>query len=137
MLKAVFFCSRSKAESEPSRTDWAVISISKWGVEVLQFIPGWHAILRLEFHDIEQEMPGEPWVLFSEDQAKQVIGYVRSRASEVTGIMVHCRAGVSRSAAMAKWIADEFELPFDHDYSLYNRHVYTLLHRISKGAIDE
>jgi len=46
---------------------------------------------------------------------------------EVEGVLVHCHAGISRSAAVAKWIAEKYELPYPERYMLYNKHVYRTL----------
>ncbi len=127
-LKSVIFMGRIEAAAEPARPDWAVISLSEWGAGPAKLKEGWQAVLRLEFHDIEQEVPGEPYDLFSEDQARQIIEFVQNaRSSGVTGVLVHCRAGISRSAAVAKWIAGKYGLPFPEDYDSYNKYVYRLL----------
>lgn len=126
-LEQVQFCSRKEAEAMPARHDWSVISItepiSAFGQAKLQ--PGWHYILRLEFHDIDQEE--EPYQLMTPEMAYNIVTFVREMAQEARGILVHCNAGVSRSAAMAMWIAEEFDLPFIRGYQLHNRHVYRLL----------
>ncbi|QKE38982.1 hypothetical protein [Ferrovum myxofaciens] len=127
-LKTVIFMGRIEAEAEPARSDWAVISLSEWGSETAKLKDGWYAVLRQEFHDIDQEMPDEPYVLFSEDQAREMIRFVETvEANGIDGILVHCRAGISRSAAVAKWIAGRYDLPFPEGYSLYNKHVFRVL----------
>ena len=133
-LEHTIFCSRKKAEARPGWSDWAVISISEpepsntllYGPAQLQ--TGWGQILRLEFHDIDE--PEEPYILFTEKQAREIIQFVREcdePDSGITGILVHCRAGISRSAAISMWIAEKYELPFAHGYSLYNKRVYQIL----------
>jgi predicted protein tyrosine phosphatase len=130
-LKTVIFMGRIEAEAEPARSDWAVISLSEWGAEPARLKDGWQSILRLEFHDIEQEVPDEPYDLFSEDQAREIVQFVQdAQANGAVGVLVHCRAGISRSAAVAKWIAAAHGLPFNEQYSLYNRHVYQLLRKL-------
>jgi predicted protein tyrosine phosphatase len=127
-LKSVIFMGRVEAAAEPARPDWAVISLSEWGAEPAKLKDGWQAILRMEFHDIEELVPDEPYDLFSEDQARQIIEFVADmNAYGVVGVLVHCRAGISRSAAVAKWIAGKYGLPFPESYSLYNKHVFKLL----------
>jgi protein-tyrosine phosphatase len=90
-------------------------------------MPGWHAVHRLEFHDIEVEMPDEPFDLMSEQQAQDLVKFVHSIVSDVEGIIVHCRAGISRSATVAKWIAEVYGIKFNYAYDRYNMHVYKLL----------
>jgi predicted protein tyrosine phosphatase len=119
---------RIEAEAEPARPDWVVISLSEWGAAPAKLKEGWGDVLRMEFHDIEKEVPDEPYDLFSEGQAREIVQFVQNaHTSGATGILVHCRAGISRSAAVAKWIAEQHGLPFNEQYSLYNRHVFKLL----------
>ncbi len=132
-LKTVIFMGRIEAAAEPARPDWAVISLSEWGAEPAKLKDGWQAILRMEFHDIEELVPDEPYDLFSEDQARQIIEFVADmNACGAGGVLVHCRAGISRSAAVAKWIAGSYGLPFPEGYGLYNKHVYQVL--VSAGS---
>lgn len=127
MLKQVQFCSRKDIEAMPARHNWAVISITE---PVSAFGParlreGWQLVLRLEFHDIDVDE--EPYVMMTEEMAKHIVDFVRDMAQEVEGFLVHCNAGVSRSAAVAMWIAEEFDLPFNRSYQLHNKHVYKML----------
>lgn len=125
-LKHVIFTSREAAEEKAGWSNWAVISISEPDCYPANLKEGWRGILRLEFHDIDRHE--EPYVLFSEQQARDIISFVsRCQAGEAKGIVVHCKAGISRSAAVAKWIADRYGLTFPEGYSLYNKHVYRVL----------
>jgi hypothetical protein len=47
-----------------------------------------------------------PYILFDEDMARQVMGFVRGlhELPEPVNLFVHCMAGVSRSAAVAYWV---------------------------------
>ena len=125
MLKRVIFMGRIEAELEPARHDWVVISLSEWGAEPAKLRDGWRDVLRQEFHDID--VPQEPYDLFTPDQALEIIQFVDAHAGNSRGILVHCRAGISRSAAVAKWIALKYGLPFPDGYALYNKHVFRLL----------
>jgi len=124
-LKTVIFTGRDQAEASAPWAHWAVISISGLNPAVLK--DGWHSVLKLEFDDIDT--PEEPYILFSDSQANRIIDFVEEvRAShEVEGILVHCQAGISRSAAVAKWIAEKYGLSFPGKYMLYNKHVYRTL----------
>jgi len=124
-LKNVIFTGRDQAEASVGWSHWAVISISGLNPAVLK--EGWHSLLRLEFDDIDVEE--EPYILFCESQAEKIIDFVeKARDSQkVEGILVHCQAGISRSAAVAKWIAERYQLPFPSKYMLYNKHVYRVL----------
>jgi predicted protein tyrosine phosphatase len=133
-LETVIFMGRIEAETELAKPDWVVISLSEWGVEPAKLKEGWHSILRLEFHDIDE--PQEPYDLFNEDQARRIIQFVEAHAGNSQGILVHCRAGISRSAAVAKWIAEQYGLPFNEQYSLYNKHVYRVLRQAGHQRIS-
>ena len=89
---------------------------------------GWFAICRQSFHDVDPDKGCiVPHVLMTTHNALSIVEFVHRVAPDVDGIMVHCKAGISRSAAVAKWIAEKYELPLEHRYESYNRHVYRLL----------
>jgi protein-tyrosine phosphatase len=68
----------------------------------------------------------------SATHALDIVDFVHTIAPHVEGIMVHCKGGVSRSAAVAKWIANTFKLPFNHDYTAYNKYVYHQLNEANE-----
>ena len=129
-LRKVVFVSRQDAEDKYGSMNWAVISISDPFHYPAMLKSGWHDVLRLEFHDIEEE--SKPRILFSVQDAHSIVVFVdQVNACECDGILVHCKAGISRSAAIAKWIAKKYHLPFNHNYSQYNRHMYTTLCQVA------
>lgn len=86
----------------------------------------WGSVLRLWFDDVDK--PWQNYVLFTETQADEVILWLKQHEDEFKGVLVHCAQGVSRSAAMARFIAKAYDLPFDEDEGcMYNRHVFNLL----------
>ncbi len=126
MLKHVIFTSQQSACSRPAWSNWAVISITDSGTDDSRLLSGWHNILRLVFDDIDHD-DGE-YVLCSEFHARAIIEFVeRCNDEKVEGILVHCRAGISRSAAVAKWISERYGMTFPVEYDQYNKHVYTTL----------
>jgi len=129
-LKNVVFTGRDQAEASIGWPHWAVISITAEKPAALR--EGWHSILRLEFDDID--MVGDfdaaaPYILFNDTHANKIIEFAKAvrDSHKVEGILVHCQAGISRSAAVAKWIAEQYQLPFAESYALYNKHVYRVL----------
>lgn len=125
-LKNVMFTGREQAESRHGWPDWAIISISEPDYYPANLQPGWHSVLRLEFDDIVETR--DPYVLFTHQQARVIIEFVREcHIRSCEGILVHCKAGVSRSAAVAKWVSEKHHLAFPAGYDLYNRHVYAVL----------
>jgi protein-tyrosine phosphatase len=129
MLKHVMFVNQNAAENNVGMPNWAVISITDVELkETAKIKQGWYAVHRSKFLDADLKSHlYENEVLMTEDQALEIVDYVHSIAPHVEGIIVHCRGGVSRSAAVAKWISMTFNLPFNHQYSLFNTHVYDQL----------
>lgn len=125
-LKHVIFTGRDQAEASHGWGHWVVISITQPG-ETVALKEGWHSVLRLHFHDID--VPEEPYTLFGDRHANEIIDFLEGVAEtgEIEGILVHCQAGISRSAAVAKWVAERYDLSFPGQYMLYNKHVYRAL----------
>lgn len=124
-IKHVLFTSQRAFEAKAPWSDWAVISINNSETST-QIQAGWWDVLRLEFDDIVEYE--EPYRLFSEGQARQIIEFVmHCHAEETEGLIVQCNAGVSRSAAVAKWISEKYGLGFPFNYEKYNKYVYRLL----------
>lgn len=129
MLKKVMFVSRPVAEKMPGWADGVIISITEPEAGEAALMQGWHAVHRVVFHDTE---PGKVnrakvVVMMTEAHAIDIARFVRAVAPDVKTIVVHCKGGISRSAAVAKWIAEAYSLPFDHRYSSFNKHVHRLL----------
>lgn len=89
------------------------------------------SVLRLEFHDISEFLE-ERYILFSSAQAIEIINWIESIPANET-IIVHCEAGISRSAAVAKFIIDTYNYTLEPDrfcipdFSLMNTYVYETL----------
>jgi hypothetical protein len=127
MLNKVMFVGRATAENTAGLEHWAIISITEPDSipGEAQLLAGWHAIHRVAFHDIDRTSIG--YQLMTIEDAQSIVEFVHAHAENVEGFVVHCKAGISRSAGVAKWIAHAFDLPFNHDYALYNHYVYSLL----------
>lgn len=69
-----------------------------------------------------------------DEQAQAIVNFVKKMATDVDGIMVHCRAGINRSATVVKWISGEYELPFNANHEKYNAFVYRLLELAAIGS---
>jgi hypothetical protein len=134
MVTKVIFVGRATAETTPGWGDWAVVSITEPGFPgEAKLLPGWHSVCRVHFHDVDPAIPcGEPHTLMNEADAQKITQFVREVAPGVDGILVHCKAGVSRSAAVAKWISKQFDVPFNHAYDRYNKFVYDMLVKADK-----
>ena len=127
MISRIIFVSRIAAENTIGWGNWAVISISEPNSSFgeAKLLDGWFAVHRACFHDVDPARPcGEPHVLMNERHARDIVAFIHEVAPNIEGILVHCKAGVSRSAAVAKWIADTY---FPRKYDAYNRYVYAKL----------
>ena len=132
MINKVMFVGKFTAETIGPFEDWAVISIGESDMKAPQIKDGWHDVLRLFFHDVNPDKVVDltntyKYVGMSESQANQIVEFVNRVAPNVDGILVHCKAGISRSAAVAEWIAKRYELPFDYSYPNSNSYVLRLI----------
>lgn len=86
----------------------------------------------LPIHCDDTETPCAGLAMFDVEQALAIIG-VASMLEEDSRLLVHCQAGMSRSAAVAKWFADRMGYTLEiHPEGVgtaqhYNRHVYRTL----------
>jgi len=97
------------------KTPHAIISITDPDSDLPSFAPNENrlGILSLRFYDLDDisdQMEPKDAVeylaqfgdgLFKDDQAAQIVEFVEGMKGKVKGILVHCHAGVSRSAAVA------------------------------------
>ena len=91
----------------------------------------WHKVLEQRFHDIDPSNCSsaflDQYIPFSPKQAEEVIEFLLQVEEEADEVWTHCEAGISRSAGAAKYIAYAYNSYFPETYSLYNKHVYSLL----------
>ena len=71
-------------------------------------------VLEISFYDVEEEICG--YKPISDDEAKTILGFIRNNKDNI--FCVHCAAGQSRSAGVAKAI--ECITLFNGDMYLYN-----------------
>jgi len=133
------FTSREEAETTQSDFCSAVISITNPEAKPADIGSGWFDILRVQFHDIDLCKPISAHLRadilrkyspMTEEQATTVVQFVARMFATggVEGFLIHCEAGISRSAAVAKWIADRYRLPpLGPVVQYHNRHVYQML----------
>lgn len=130
--------SREEAEDTTPDLSQALISITDPKSRPADIKRGWYSVLAIQFHDIDMTKQISPFLradilnsftIMTREQAQSVVGFVEMvRADGVTGIVCHCEAGISRSAAVAKWIADHYHLPpLGPAVRAHNRYVYQLL----------
>jgi predicted protein tyrosine phosphatase len=110
----------------------ALISITCPNSDFPQIIPGWEAVLQLQFDDIKDpELAIHGYKLFSKEQATQVLDFVFTNKPHY--LFINCDAGISRSAGVAVAIHEIVNGGYignQHRYSLHNRYVTsTILNR--------
>jgi predicted protein tyrosine phosphatase len=109
VIRSVDFASQAEAELLPGcpfQMDVAMISIATPGGFEPALLADFKHILKLEFHDVEDG--ADPWVVFDDKHASQVIEFVKRLhgADEEWDVIVHCKAGLSRSPAVALCVAE-------------------------------
>lgn len=118
---------------ERCQTPSYVISIKEPGVkpeDEWKFSCEHKSVLTLRFDDIEQYVAGHR--LFYLSDAVQILEWIK-QVPEGEVVLVHCHAGVSRSAAVAKFLCDHkgYALLLDKwcngNMDRYNGHVYGTL----------
>jgi len=82
-LQKVIYTDQQSAEDIPGFDDWAIVSITEPDWYPAKLKDGWHDILRLEFHDID--LYTEPYVLFNQQQARDIIRFVGKMPSRCSG----------------------------------------------------
>lgn len=98
-----------------------------------------HNHLRIRCHDITDYISG--YTLFDHIMANKILNFVNQLDSNAH-LVIHCEAGISRSAAVAKFLIDKknfkHEPLFDKqiDFSCYNSHVYGTLNRTALGELN-
>jgi predicted protein tyrosine phosphatase len=129
-LKKVMFISKRDVETVDLKPEAgskvALISIHCPGDDLPILKGTWNDVLHLEFHDLDRVVD-EKYTLFSEDDAQRIIDFVARVARSIVTLVVNCDAGISRSAGVAKAIAEVYDLEFNHAYPLYNKRVYRIL----------
>jgi hypothetical protein len=94
----------------------------------------WKAVLRLEYDDRDPGLMNAADVkhyrLFNEDDAVKILKFLKQHQDDTLHAICHCEAGISRSAAVAKFIARIYNLDFPPSYDVYNRHVFSTLLRV-------
>ncbi len=153
MLKSVCFISRRAVENHLKPTpDIAIISIKDPDGKPVR-LPRGVSSTRLEFHDLYEEALNLPvgafpdaitpplavfhanFILPDTHHAWQIIRFIRLQAEKPNPIdlIVHCEAGISRSAAVAMFVADRYAVPIDQanpDTSCANKRLLRLLNKI-------
>lgn len=158
MLKTVAFISQQSMENHACpHAGTAVISITCPGDEPANIKEGFYSVLRLQFDDLYEEALNEKvgdvpdigigggrvlWhnlTLPDASHARQIIDFVNALAGNdrCPHLIVHCHAGISRSAAVAQFVADKYNAEIDQanpDTSCANARLLRLLNKIDAAG---
>ena len=139
-LQRVLFVSQRQAEvMRPPRRS-ALISITDPRKPEAALLEGWSEVLRLKFDDVDPvTFPGQDTHLsvITSSQVAAIAAFVATHSKVSIRLVVHCRHGVSRSAAVAKAAAESLGVPFPPDYDEYNQFVYLSLRKVIRHAVTE
>ena len=104
----------------------AMISITGTGDARVVLKRGWRHVLRVTFDDIEK--PRFAWELFSDEHADRILDFLDKVETKVDHVVVHCRLGMSRAPAIARYISQRYDLSNGFDnHMTFNRHVFKVL----------
>jgi hypothetical protein len=126
-LGRVLFVSQPRAEMMRPPGNCALISITDPGKAPASLREGWTAVLRIAFDDIDPVSYPDDYEGLREvstEQAAQMADFCLAHAFRCRRLVVHCRYGVSRSAAVAKALCEFTGLWFPKDYEDHNDLVY-------------
>ena len=139
MINRVLFVSQRQAVAMNPPDAAVLISITDFNKPQVSFKEGWGQILRVSFDDVDLlTFPSADSHLhnISALQVAEICGFAASISKETRRIIVHCRHGISRSAAVAKAIAEAAEMNFPADYQEYNHFVFEALRGPLKSAFQ-
>lgn len=132
MIHSIHFLSQRQAEKIVGRPDLILVSIrTRHSAPRLHGAFGGMLPLCFDDYDPDQDGPDSAQDTFSPEQAEELkqwlVPYLRSE--EVFTLLVHCHAGVSRSAAVAWWAHQSHGIPLATTFTAgyLNRHVLRTL----------
>ena len=133
----VLILSETRARAyEPSGRE-VCISVTDPGKPEARLSSRFLAILRLAFTDIAEPVE-DPWhVVFTPGHATEIVQFIQ-KWSDVTRVVIHCRAGLSRSPGIAMGLCDLFSWPLgelEREHPLCNKWVRRELARVGREVI--
>jgi predicted protein tyrosine phosphatase len=124
----------------PGDPNAVMVSINDPGFEPARLADGFAAVLRVAFWDVPGEQPivGELngqrlcFAPITEEQAGDIVEFIARWHELPDGpeiLLVHCRAGISRSAALARYAAQRYRLELAQTAEFANPEVLRKLRR--------
>ena len=129
-IQSLEFLSVDEAQAFVPKLQTAAISILTPGRAAAQLHRDIVDVLRLYFHDGVPQGTGPRKVeLFSTEQAQAVIDFLRHHNAKPhpQHLLIHCEAGISRSAAVAVFSASECRVPLNGQFAFLNPWVLSTL----------
>jgi len=126
MLISAAHISRQAAEALPGTSDLVVLTITDLWALPAELREGYRDVLRLAFDDVLEaaQWDGTDRLPITPEQACQIVEWLEHWHAEPMQLrlIAHCEAGISRSAAVARFAAETFGLPLPHeaDYPFCN-----------------
>ena len=140
MNRTVAYFPRIVAESLSPLKEAVVISINDEMDNLSNLQEGWGDVLRLAFNDDD----GQDVNSFNEAHALQILQFL-DQHKDVEHMVVHCTAGVSRSAAVAMFVSECQQRELfqqtrwvdpERQVSRFNRYIYRGLHNTVQRQMD-
>lgn len=139
-MEKVIFLPRHIASNHVPGDNDVIVSLFDNTEQAAELQPGWRAVLRSRFHDIDQPADGQE--LMTPQQAQEILEFMESHKDCET-LVVHCGMGRNRSGAIALFASELFQAPlFNNAQRIrpgsivgYNRWVYRLLTEAAYGPL--
>jgi hypothetical protein len=148
MLKKCYILNRVALGACPPNADTVVISITAPNLPPVTLDDeAWRDVIRFSFYDVDYNdavAKLEPTPIYAgamtKDQAQEMFNFIKkyTECKEEVNIISSCDAGLSRSAGVAKFINDEYEVPVIGSMALHNKHVRRMLrHQWERDTLNE
>ena len=134
---------RFRAEAHQPKPRTVIISITNPGSGDAILADGYAAVHRAKFWDITAPVveDDEEYLPMTPAQAAAMMAFARTALPRADHLVVHCEAGISRSAGSAVALAEIFGLGDADDlarrYPNFNRHVRRALWRAAADLKEE
>lgn len=105
---------RASVETLSTNRSIAIISITDPHLRpaTIPKLPGLRAVLRLTFWDVADPNQAD---VFTHEMADQILDFVNAHRDEVDAFVVHCEAGISRSAGVAEALSEALGFLVTHE----------------------
>lgn len=129
---------KTQAENFTYQDDWACISIISPESREPDFICNrLSGIIRLSFHD--SDISDEGMQIITDEQSLEIVKFVETFYDKVPLIVVHCEAGISRSAAVAAAFTNLYGGSDSHFFRFFhpNMTVYSSIRKAYLNYVGE